>query len=201
APGGVGIGLTLVRSLVQMHGGTVAAESAGPGSGSVFTIRLPAGAAAPPMTATDPATGAHARAVAVPEILVVDDNADAAESLAALLEMLGAHARVTHDGIAAIAACRERLPHVAFLDIGMPSMDGYEVARRIRELPGGADVEVIALTGWGQDKDRRRSAEAGFDRHLVKPVELQMLRAILRTAGNRPTRNADATTAVVTLPG
>src|SRR5690606_23892085 len=114
APGGVGIGLTLVRTLVQMHGGTVAAESAGPGKGSVFTIRLPAGSVEPPVTAAELGAGTQAQAVAVPEILVVDDNADAAESLAALLEMLGARARVTHDGVAALAACRERLPHIAF---------------------------------------------------------------------------------------
>ena len=183
SPGGVGLGLTLVRSLVRMHGGSVSAASDGPGSGSSFTIRLPAAEAPATVPPNDrPSAAPPAERTTIPDVLVVDDNVDAAESLAALLQVLGARTRVAHDGVTAIAACRAQAPDIVFLDIGMPKMDGYEAARRIRELPRADGIHVVALTGWGQDKDRLRSAAAGFDRHLVKPVGPQMLQAILHTA-------------------
>jgi signal transduction histidine kinase/ActR/RegA family two-component response regulator len=183
APGGVGIGLTLVRGLVQMHGGTVTAESDGLGRGSVFTVRLPAGTVGPAPVEEPHSFVGQPAGSDKPEVLVVDDNADAAESLAALLDVLGARSRVVHDGTAAIAACQAKAPEIIFLDIGMPQMDGYEVARRIRALPGAEAIHVVALTGWGQDKDRRRSEAAGFDRHLVKPVDVAMLQSLLLAAG------------------
>ncbi len=195
APGGVGIGLTLVRSLVQMHGGSVSAESDGLGRGSVFTVGLPAGTcAAPPSMEESPALGDQVSGAERPDVLVVDDNTDAAESLAALLEILGARSRVVHEGTAAIAACETQAPQIIFLDIGMPNMDGYEVARRIRALPGAEAIHLVALTGWGQDKDRQRSEAAGFDRHLVKPVDVQILRSLLRHAGAWQVQRADAGT-------
>src|SRR5690606_21955550 len=131
---------------VQMHSGTVTAQSDGPGHGSVFTVRLPAScSAAPAPVAESPPIGDQPAGVRKRDVLVVDDNADAAESLAALLEVLGASSRVVHDGTAAIAACQARAPEIIFLDIGMPKMDGYEVARRIRALPGADGIQVVAL--------------------------------------------------------
>src|SRR6185295_1732062 len=153
AQGGLGIGLTLVRSLVEMHGGTVQARSDGPGRGSEFLIRLPlaSGKAAASLdeSASDPTSRAMAR-----RVLIVDDNVDAAESLATLLKLLGADVHVAHDGPSALEAFRVYRPNVALLDIGMPGMDGYEVARRARLIPGGEKATLIAVTGWGQDEDR-----------------------------------------------
>ena len=178
ARGGVGIGLTLVRKLVELHGGTVEARSAGPGKGSEFIVRLPA--------AIDPAgrelrqpSGGEAPRLPRRRVLVVDDNPDAADSLALLLRLAGQDARPAYDGPSALKLAAELRPDVVFLDIGMPGMDGYEAARRFRQMPGFADVLLVALTGWGQEEDRRRSAEAGFDRHLVKPVEPADLEGLL----------------------
>jgi PAS domain S-box-containing protein len=175
--GGLGIGLTLVRSLVEMHGGSVQAHSDGPGRGSEMVVRLPL---APRRTPERPASDV----VSPPQpprrrILVVDDNVDAAESLGMLLALGGHTVRVAHDGAAALRAAGDELPEVVLLDVGMPGMDGYEVARQLRRLPGGDGVLIAALTGWGQDEDRRRTAEAGFDVHLVKPVEPDALRRLL----------------------
>ena len=181
ASGGLGIGLTLVRGLVEMHGGSVTAQSDGPGKGSVFTVRLPqsvAGAQAYAPRGDDPSV----RMGAPPRILVVDDNQDSADSLGALLEMLGATVAVAHDGEAALEALDIQRPHIVFLDIGMPRMDGYEVARRIRERPGGHDTYLVALTGWGQQKDRLESEAAGFDRHMVKPADIGTLESLLQAA-------------------
>jgi signal transduction histidine kinase/ActR/RegA family two-component response regulator len=178
--GGLGIGLTLVRSLVAMHGGRVAVHSEGPGRGSEFVIRLPLarhGATKPTAAAQPPApapTSAH-------RVLVVDDSHDAAESLAMLLSYLGADVHVAHDGPAALAALEQHHPDAILLDIGMPEMDGYEVARRIRRHREFGTVPVIALSGWGQEEDRRRSRAAGFDYHLVKPADLEVLRSLLRS--------------------
>jgi PAS domain S-box-containing protein len=175
--GGLGIGLTLVRSIVELHGGSVEARSAGPGQGSELVVRLPllqSGAAA-----TRAGLAAPAARIAGQRILVVDDNVDAAESLGSLLRCLGAEVLTAHDGPAALECVRTYKPSVAVLDIGMPGMDGYEVARRARASADGVDLTLIALTGWGNEEDRRRSREAGIDHHLVKPVELDVLESLL----------------------
>lgn len=175
--GGLGVGLGLVKALVEQHGGTVAARSDGLGMGSEFTVRLPmaSGPAAPrPASAlTAPARAPGCR------VLVVDDSLDAARSLARLLRLGGHEVRTAHDGPAAVDAFVEFAPEVVFLDIGMPIMDGYEVARRIRALPSKPPVLLVAVTGWGQEEDRRRSRAAGIDVHLVKPVEPDQLRELL----------------------
>ncbi len=178
--GGLGIGLGLVRSLVEMHGGTIKAHSAGPGTGSEFVVRLPALSTepqAPRLTRDDRGAREEVRRR---RVLVVDDNADAANSLARLLTRLyGQDVRVSNDGASALEAAEEFRPEVVLLDIGMPEMDGYEVARRLRSRPGFEQTLLVALTGWGQQSDRRRSAEAGFDRHLVKPVDPELLEDLL----------------------
>jgi signal transduction histidine kinase/integral membrane sensor domain MASE1/CheY-like chemotaxis protein len=186
AQGGMGIGLTLVRTLVELHGGGVQAHSEGPGKGSEFVIRLPAlrGATCEP---TGDRTASSVSAPNPPRhrVLVVDDNVDAAESLAWVLRLSGQDVRVSHDGTAALDAARADRPDVIFLDIGMPGMDGYEVARQMRSDPTLCEAVLIALTGWGQEEDRRRSREAGFDHHMVKPVEPDAVQDLLRTASGR----------------
>jgi PAS domain S-box-containing protein len=167
---GLGIGLALSRGLVELHGGSIEAQSEGPGKGSRFIVRVPLGEArtAPPparRSDADRPRGAGRR------VLVADDNRDAAESLAVLLRLEGHDVIVADDGETALRLFEEQHPDVVLLDIGMPQMDGYEVARRIRALPGGRRVLLVALTGWGQEKDRAASREAGFDHHLVKPVD------------------------------
>jgi CheY-like chemotaxis protein len=175
--GGLGIGLTLARSIVVLHGGTVEARSAGLGQGSEFLVRLPL---LPPVTESPVIESSRpATRIAGQRILVVDDNVDAAESLGALLRCLGAEVFTAHDGPAALETLRTEKPCAAVLDIGMPGMDGYEVARRVRAGPRGELVQLIALTGWGNDEDRRRSREAGIDHHLVKPVDLNVLESLL----------------------
>ena len=175
--GGLGIGLTLVRSLVGLHGGTVEAKSDGPGHGSEFVVRLPLAQrqiashlaerpALPPVVATH-------------RILVVDDNRDAADSLGVLLQFLGANVLTVHDGCSALEAFATFQPSVVLLDIGMPGMDGFEVARRARQQQGAGRVTLIALTGWGQEEEMRRSREAGIDHHLIKPVDLGALEQLL----------------------
>lgn len=175
--GGLGIGLSLVRRLVELHGGSVEAHSDGPGRGSRFVVRLPlvaASARATPVTPPEAAAGDEGL-----RVLVADDNSDAAQSLALLLEVMGHEVRTAADGAEAVAVAAEFAPNVVLLDIGMPRMDGYEACRRIRRLPGGDHIVLAALTGWGQAEDRRRSREAGFDHHLVKPVEPGALEALL----------------------
>ncbi len=169
AQGGMGIGLTLVKKLVELHGGTVEARSAGTGQGSEFIVRLPILESSAPLRTAD-ASGLR-RATAGLRILVVDDNNDAAETLSMMLTMMGHQVRVFHDGLAGVEAARESMPDVMLLDIGLPFVDGYEVCRRIRSLPGGDKPVIIACTGWGQDEDRRLSQEAGFTTHIVKPVD------------------------------
>jgi CheY-like chemotaxis protein/two-component sensor histidine kinase len=169
AQGGLGIGLTLVRSLVEMHGGNVEARSAGPGQGSEFLVRLPLAMrrrGAFEQSRTEGGTAATASR----RILVVDDNRDSADSLGMLLKFLGAEVCIANDGPAALEALETYQPSVVFLDIGMPGMDGYEVARRARQWCEDREVTLIALTGWGQEEDLRRSKEAGIDHHLVKPL-------------------------------
>ncbi len=179
--GGLGIGLTLVRTLVEMHGGTVEAHSEGPGRGSEFVLRLPQ-LKDEGQRAKDEgeASVGPSSLVLHPSrrILVVDDNRDAAESLSVLLRLLGNEVRTAHDGVEAVASATEFRPDVVLLDIGLPKLNGYEAARRIREQQGDA-VVLIALTGWGQDEDRRRSSEAGFNHHMTKPVEFEELQRLL----------------------
>ncbi len=176
AQGGLGIGLWLVRRLVELHGGTVEAKSGGPGEGSTFVVRLP--------RATGPAPAATAEPAAAPprvgrRILVVDDNRDSATSLALMLQLMGNETRTAHDGAEGIEAAAAFRPDVMLLDLGMPRLNGYDAARRIREQPWGRDLVLVALTGWGQDSDRARSRAAGFDHHLVKPVEPATLETLL----------------------
>jgi signal transduction histidine kinase/CheY-like chemotaxis protein len=177
-PEGLGVGLTLVRDLVKLHGGSVRAHSAGPGQGSTFEVRLPVRPAPPPAPAGQ-LPGVRKKGAPL-RVLVVDDNADAAHALALLLRMQGHEVRVTYDGPSTLAVAPEQRPDVIFLDIGLPGgLDGYEVARRLRAEPGFAGLRLVALTGYGQDQDRQRSAEAGFDAHLVKPVGVEELREVL----------------------
>jgi PAS domain S-box-containing protein len=177
--GGLGIGLTLVKRLVEMHSGSVEAQSAGEGHGSTFVVRLPAAldvayVAQPAATETQTSSATH-------RILVVDDNEDSADSLAMLLQLTGHEVFIAHDGHSALDAAEQHRPGVALLDIGLPSLNGYDVCRRIRQEPWGKTMVLIALTGWGQDEDRRRSQEAGFDGHLVKPVDHTRLLTLLAT--------------------
>lgn len=177
--GGLGIGLSLVRSLVELHGGSVAAFSAGIGKGSSFSVTLPLALPAcrevqPAAPATLPDAGAGAL-----RILVVDDNVDAAETLSALLELSGHAALVANDGREALRMVQQLLPHLVFLDIGMPRMNGYEVARAIREELKLDDIVLVALTGWGGADDRARTKAAGFDRHMTKPVTIGAIEAFL----------------------
>ncbi len=189
AEGGLGIGLGLVRSLVELHGGSIAARSAGRGAGSEFVVRLPAlPAGARPARPRAVVPGAEG-VVACRSVLVVDDNVDAATTLARLLKRLyGQEVRLAFDGPTAIEAALDARPDLVLLDIGMPGMDGYEVARRLRALPGFERTLIVALTGWGQEKDRERSVRAGFDKHLVKPVDPSGLMDLLAGLGR-----ADAT--------
>jgi signal transduction histidine kinase/ActR/RegA family two-component response regulator len=176
--GGLGVGLAIVRSLVALHGGMIRAESAGLGAGSTFSVSLPVTA---PRQAPDlpsrlemlPSTSRRRR------ILVVDDNVDGGDSLAALLQMHGQEVAVARDGVEAVREARTFRPEVILLDIGMPRMDGCEAARRIRALPGGQSILIVAMTGWGQAADRQRTRDAGFDRHLVKPVDEATLLDVL----------------------
>ena len=188
AEGGLGIGLTLVRRLTEMHGGSVEAHSDGPGRGSEFVVRLPLVAA--PAAPDDPAmvrdAGRPQRAGGFRRVLVVDDNRDAAESLTVLLELWGHAVRIANDGPDALALAAEYRPDTVLLDIGLPGMDGYEVARRLRELPGSHSMFLVAVTGYGQDEDRRRAYETGFDHHLTKPVEPAKLGSLLASVPALP---------------
>lgn len=177
--GGLGIGLALVKGLIEMHGGTVAAASEGLGKGSTFTVRLP----------IVPSGGASRSERAVPgsrvvptfrKVLVVDDNRDGAESMATMLSLLGNEVTIAHDGVKAVEAAERIRPNLILMDVGMPVMDGLAATRKIRQLPWSSDVTIIALTGWGQEGDRDRSRAAGCDGHLVKPVSLAELEAVLK---------------------
>ena len=185
AQGGLGIGLALVKSLVELHGGEVRCDSEGPGTGSRFTVILPRVAAPGPAT---PAGGAPAAAAGVcRRILLVDDNADAAQMLAMFLDMAGHEVMVEHAPLAALERAEQAAPDVCILDIGLPDMDGYALARRLRELPATAGALLVALTGYGQERDRQQAMEAGFDHHLVKPVPTgDLLALIARTRARLP---------------
>jgi CheY-like chemotaxis protein len=179
SPGGLGIGLNLVRGLVEMHGGTVQVQSGGPGKGSEFTVRLPVLLSPNMVQQRSTEDGNDTNPSSAHRILVVDDNNDGAKSLALLLQAMGHDARTVHDGLEAVEAAAEFRPEVVLLDIGLPRLNGYEVARRIRAQPWSASMVLIAQTGWGQEEDQRRSKEAGFNFHLVKPVDPTDLEKLL----------------------
>ena len=171
--GGLGIGLTLVKSLVEMHGGTVEANSRGLGKGSEFVVQLPLAADEVPALAEDESEPSGPPAAR--RILIADDNTDAAVSLAEVLQLMGHEVRTAGDGLEAIVEAESFRPDVVLLDIGMPNLNGYDACRRLREFDWGREMIIVALTGWGQEEDRRRSYDAGFDHHLVKPVGARRL--------------------------
>ena len=184
--GGLGIGLSLVRRLVEQHGGSVSAASPGPGKGSTFTVRLPlalhdAVPGASPAAYTGQARESQPRPL---RVLVADDNRDAAGTLAALLEQAGHSVHLASDGYQAVQLGREFQPDVAFLDIGMPGMNGYEVARAFRQSPATDAVVLVAVTGWGAEEDRACSKEAGFDLHLTKPVAIDEIERLLASVAS-----------------
>jgi PAS domain S-box-containing protein len=179
AEGGLGIGLSLVRGVVTLHGGSVEARSDGPGTGSEFIVRLPIGA---PLEVTDmDATAENPAPGAGLKILVVDDNRDAADACASLLELSGHHVQTAYTGQHAVALAETFRPHALLLDIGLPDFNGYELAAKIRASPWGRDVMLIAVTGWGQEEDRRRALEAGCDHHLTKPVAPETVESLLQS--------------------
>jgi PAS domain S-box-containing protein len=181
AQGGLGIGLALVRGLVELHGGTIAAMSAGPGQGSEFAVSLPVSeteSLAPVEVKVVRESAARGPAL---RIIVVDDNKDAADSLAMLLEFDGHHVLTANDGLAGLDLALDVVPDVLVLDIGLPQLSGYEVARRIRQDPRSSNVILVAVSGWGQEKDKADATAAGFDHHLTKPVDFDRLQTILTT--------------------
>jgi signal transduction histidine kinase/ActR/RegA family two-component response regulator len=184
--GGLGIGLALVRRLVEMHGGTVEARSEGLGRGSEFLVRLPV--LAQPPQEQPVASGDNEKVAAAPKrrILVVDDNRDSATSLGMMLSLMGNETRTAHDGIEAVEMAAAFRPNVMLLDIGLPKLNGYDACRRIREQPWGKVMVIVALTGWGQEEDKRRSSEAGFNQHMVKPVDPAALETLLAGLESSP---------------
>jgi PAS domain S-box-containing protein len=179
ATGGLGIGLALVRGLVEMHGGTVTGESNGLGAGSTFTVRLPTAIPDAEGSSAGPVEDGRTAGAAGQRVLVVDDNRDGAESLAEMLRLLGHQAHVAHDGLEAVEAAERLRPDLVLMDVGMPRLNGLDATRQIRDYPWGRGMTIIALTGWGQEGDRERSRAAGCDGHLVKPVSLSELERLL----------------------
>jgi CheY-like chemotaxis protein len=178
--GGLGVGLTLVSRLLELHGGSICARSDGSGKGSEFVVRLPSAREPAPPAREAPRQFAER----VPlRILVVDDNRDAADSLALLLQMQGLETHTAHDGLEAVAAAAGFRPDVALLDIGLPGLNGFEVARRVRQQLADKRLLVIAMSGWGQEREPMRSKEAGFDHHLVKPADPKALFRLLASFG------------------
>lgn len=185
---GLGIGLTLAKRLVEMHGGQISAKSEGPGKGSEFRILLPV------LTNDDVEESPHPEHPAIGRsrrILIVDDNNDALQALARLVTLIGHEVRTAGDGAQAISIAAEFQPDLILMDLGMPGMDGYAAAKRIRAEAWGETMTIVALTGWGQDDDRRRTREAGFDHHLVKPVERTSLEALFNKVDSNPSLRGD----------
>ena len=183
AQGGLGIGLALVRRIAELHGGRAEARSPGPGRGAEFAIRLPAARGAEPELAP-PGFRRDMRPIARVRVLLVEDNVDAADSLAMVLELLGQSVEIAYDGISALEALQRNPPDLMLVDIGLPGIDGFEVARRVRAGPGGRDLLLVALTGYGREQDRARTRAVGFDEHLTKPVETETLREIIARAAS-----------------
>jgi CheY-like chemotaxis protein len=174
---GLGVGLTLARSLAELHGGRLDAESPGPGQGSTFLLRLP-------LADRNEVSGPD-HAPSDFHVLVVDDNRDSADSVTAIIRLLGYHAECVYSGDAALAVAAQRAPQMVLLDLAMPGIDGYETLNRLRAVPGAARVFAIAMTGYGSQDDRQRTAAAGFDAHLTKPVELNSLVGLINEARQR----------------
>jgi PAS domain S-box-containing protein len=187
--GGLGVGLALARAIIELHHGTIEAQSEGAGKGSEFIIKLPVEAARPAAAPEQPKPPASGRASVARRVLVVDDNVDAAAMLAALIRQLGHQVEIVHDGSAALRAVEGYRPEVILLDIGMPGMNGFEVAQRLRELGRVPRLRLVAVTGWGKPEDRQRSREAGFDMHLIKPVELSEIQQALLLNGASSTKH------------
>jgi signal transduction histidine kinase len=177
--GGLGVGLALVRGLITLHGGRVEARSDGVNQGSEFVVRLPVGAPAPKVA--EAGGGADRRPAGQLRVIVVDDNQDAAESCATLLELSGHCVKTAHAGERAFELAATFRPHAVLLDIGLPDVNGYELAQKIRAAPWGRGMVLIAVTGWGQEEDRRRAFEAGFDHHLTKPIAPQTVETLLQS--------------------
>jgi CheY-like chemotaxis protein len=182
--GGLGLGLSVVKALVERHGGTVHASSPGPGKGAVFTARLPR---ASPVAQPRAPHARPAAPVTPRRILVIEDNEDAREMLRMALELAGHEVHAAPDGPSGVALAARMSPELVLVDVGLPGMDGYEVARRIRSVPGGKTMRLIAVTGYGQAQDRRRAEEAGFDLHLTKPVAAERLAEVI-AAPRQPVR-------------
>jgi CheY-like chemotaxis protein len=177
--GGLGIGLTLAEQLVTLHGGSIEAQSEGAGKGSEFIVRMPLASGEASFSDSSAKRGPDDSG-ARRRVLVVDDNVDSAQSLATMLKILGHESRVVHDGLAAVAAAAEFAPEIIVMDVGMPKLNGFEACRRIRaETREGKGPFIIALTGWSQEEDRFRCQEAGFNMHLVKPIEMHTLLGVL----------------------
>ena len=186
-PSGLGIGLPLSRRLVEMHGGTLTADSEGPGRGTLMTVRLPSSAPAPnrPPDDTSREERSSPQGLDARRILLVEDNVDVATALATLLENHGHQVRAVHDGLDALREGPDFLPHVVLLDLGLPDLDGIDVCRRLRREPWGRTALVVAVSGWGQDADRQRTAEAGFDAHLTKPAGVEQILALIEERDRR----------------
>jgi len=192
AAGGLGIGLSLARDLVRLHDGRIDATSEGPGRGSEFVVRLPRAAELPAVTEAvaepEKVTALHSAGVLV---LIVDDNADAANALSSVLALAGFKTQVAYAAAEALAKAASQHPQIVLLDIGLPDMSGHQLAQRLRAEPWGADLQLIAITGWGQEDDRRKSLEAGFDQHLTKPVDPeQLISLIVRSNRSGATRKS-----------
>ena len=180
--GGLGIGLTIVQKLAEMHGGRIEAQSDGPNLGSTFTVCLPAATRPMPLAGSSPSA---AQAPSRRRVLIVDDNIDTAQALARLLIREGHEVAQAHDGFQALERAREQAPQVIVLDIGLPGMDGFQVVQHLRKEAWCAEAVIIAVTGYGQPEDRQRAIEAGFDHHLVKPVDLDELKSLLHKKAGR----------------